>query len=307
MFFRFNFSLSCTNGHRDRYDGRHTSQKPPFVRQRRSDNTNGEFMNKTLSSSFVIALAVVGFTACAEDDKGSGAASSYCEALCDWAADCAGDALGKKEAKNRCLEAARAADSNCADAEAGDLNPAEQALQDSCIESFDDKSCDDITGSETDVASATPSSACVTSEGEAAVDAYNDGRAAAQPSGDELCDEIGTTICEQVVDCLTMGHADDVTEVGEVLQETCEATVTADMVANCKDVGLDVGYGTDTNANRIAADDCYAELGGLEDSCDIFSESAWPATCGGSVIAADELAGLAGSLVEFAAANGVDL
>jgi hypothetical protein len=264
-------------------------------------------MNKTFTSSLALAIAVVGFTACGEDEKGGDAASSYCEAMCDWAADCAGEALGKKEAKKRCLDAARAADSNCADAEGGDLNVAAQALQDKCIESYDGKSCDDITGSEEDVATATPTSECVASEGDAAIDAYNDGRAAAQASGDELCDEIGSTICAQVVDCLTLGHADDVTEVGDALQEACEATVTADMVSNCKEVGLDVGYGADTNANRVLADDCYGELSGLDDSCDIFTEDAWPASCGGSVISVEELPGLAESLVGFASEYGVEL
>ena len=263
-------------------------------------------MTKTFSSSVAIAMAIVGFTACAEDDKGGGAASSYCEAMCEWAADCAGDALGKKEAKKRCLEAARAADSNCADAENGDLNPADQVLQDKCIESYEDLSCDGISDA-TDAATSTPTTECITSEGEAAVDAYNDGRAAAQPSGDELCDEIGTTICEQVVDCLTLGYADEVTEVGDALQSACEATVTADMVSNCKEVGLDVGYLDDTNANRVLADECYEALNGLDDSCDIFTEAGWDESCGGSVVSADEIPGLVGSLVSFAEEYGVSL
>ncbi len=262
-------------------------------------------MNKTFSSSFVIALTVVGLTACAEDEKGGSGAGSYCEALCDWAADCAGDALGKKEAKKRCLEATRAADSNCADAESGDLDPVSQAAVDKCVESFDDRACDDITGDETDVATGTPPSECVTSEGSAAVDAYNDGRAAAQPTGDELCDDIGATICAHAVDCLIGDYG--VSEAEDALQEACEATVTADMVSNCKDVGLDVGYGDDINANRIAADDCSTELNGLDDSCQIFTEDAWPASCGGSVIDADDLPALAGSLVGFASDYGVSL
>ena len=261
-------------------------------------------MKKTLSSSFVIALTIVGLTACAEDEKGGGS-DSYCEAMCDWAADCAGDALGKKEAKSRCLEAARAADSKCADAESGDLDPVSQAAVDKCVDAFDGKSCDDITGSETDVATATPPGACVTSEGTAAVDAYNDGRAASQQTGDEICDDIGATICAHAIDCLIGDFG--VEEAEDVLQEACENTVTAAMVANCKEVGLDVGYGDETNPNRIAADDCSTELNGLDDSCDIFTEDAWPATCGGSVISVDDLPGLIEGLAGFAADNGVTL
>jgi len=260
-------------------------------------------MNKIFYTSLALTLSLVGLAGCAEEEKGSGAAGSYCEALCDWAADCAGDALGTNEAKSRCLDAARAADSNCADAEAGDLNPVSQAAVDSCIDAFDGKSCDDITGAEEDVATATPPAECVTSEGEAAVDAYNDGRAAAQPTGDEVCDDNGSTICAHAVECLIGSFGVDKAE--EELQDACEAAVTADLVSNCKDVGLDVGYGSATNPNRIAADDCSEGLNGLSDSCDIFTSDAYPASCGGSVIDADDLPGLASSLVDFAGDNGV--
>jgi len=72
-------------------------------------------------------------------------------------------------------------------------------------------------------------------------------------------------------------------------------------------VGLDAGYGEDTNANRLAADDCSGELNGLDDSCDIFTEDAYPATCVGSVMTADELANMLVNMADFATDNGISL
>jgi len=264
-------------------------------------------MTKTFSTSLAIAIAIVGLTACAEEEKGGGAAGSYCEALCDWAADCAGEALGKKESKKRCLEAARAADSKCADDEDG-MDIARDAIAGPCIDAFDGRDCDDLTGSEEDVATAAPPAECVTSEGSDAVDAYNEGLSASQPTGDELCEDIGTTICEHMIACFVGDHdLSAADEALDALQAACESQVTGDMVSNCKDVGLDAGYGADTNAGRVAADDCSGELSGLEDSCDIFSEDAYPATCVGSVLTAEELANVLVNAAEFATENGVSL
>ena len=70
---------------------------------------------------------------------------------------------------------------------------------------------------------------------------------------------------------------------------------------------LEVGYGTDSNPNRLAANVCSNTMNGLSDSCDVFTTTAWPPECTGSVIEASALADVATDLASFATDNGVEL
>ena len=184
------------------------------------------------------------------------------------------------------MEATRALDSNCAAAESGDLNVANSLLLEECVATVEEESCDGLTGPIDAQATATPSTLCVTSEGVAATDVYNEARASVQADGDVFCEDLGAQICSHVVDCL-VGENSEL--VSDTLQEACVSGPVAGVITSCKAVDLEVGYGTDSNPNRLAANVCSNKMNVLSDSCDVFAADAWPPECTGSVIEASFL------------------
>ncbi len=268
-------------------------------------------MNTTLRNSLIISSTIIGLVACgaAEDAKNAADGTdaltgdpqtSYCEAVCDWAVDCSGES----DSLESCLEATRAVDSNCAAAESGDLNLASGQLVEDCVATVEADNCDGLTGSIDAQGIATPSTECITSEGVAATETYNEARASVQPSGDVFCEDLGAQICSHVVDCL-VGENSEL--VSDTLQDLCVNGPIAGVITSCQAVDLEVGYGTDSNPNRLAANVCSNTMSGLEDSCDVFTADAWPPECTGSVIEATELVELATSLASFASEQGVEL
>ena len=265
-------------------------------------------MTSTLRNSLIISSVTIGMMACGAKDAiddasgdvlGSEPQTSYCEAVCDWAVGCTGD----DSALESCLEDTRAADSNCAAAESGDINPASSTLLEDCVTSVASDSCDGLNGSIDAQTTATPSTACVTSEGDAAIETYNAARVSVQPSGEEFCTDLGSTICAHAVDCLVGDF--DVEDVDNALQGLCESTAISALVSTCNDVDLEPSYGTEPNVNRMGANSCAEAVGGLSDSCAVFSEEAWPADCASVVVDASALPGLVENLVTFASDHGV--
>ena len=256
-------------------------------------------MNTTLRNSLLLLGTTVSIAAC--DALKSEPQTSYCEAVCDWAVECSGDTASLES----CLEATRAANSNCADAENGELNVADSALVEECVETVEAASCEGINGSIEDQTTATPSAECVASEGSAAVDAYNAARTSTQPDGETFCEDIGTSICSHVVDCLVGDFGID--EATDALQSACEATAVSNLVTTCKTVDMEPRYGTDPNVNRITANECSTTVAGLEDSCAVFTEAAWPAECAAVVADAEALPGAVADLISFAAEYGVEV
>ena len=268
-------------------------------------------MNTTLRNSLIISSTLIGLVACsaAEDVKNaadstdalsSDPQTSYCEAVCDWAVDCSGES----DALESCLEATRAVDANCGAAESGELNMASGQLVEDCVATVDADNCDGLTGSIDAQGTATPSTECITSEGVAATDAYNEARTSVQPSGEAFCEDLGAQICSHVVDCL-VGQNSEL--VSDTLQDLCVNGPIAGVITSCQAVDLEVGYGTDSNANRFAANVCSNTMSGLENSCDVFTTEAWPPECTGSVIEASALVELATNLATFASEQGVEL
>jgi len=259
-------------------------------------------MTSTLRNSILFSLATIGLIACgaAKDALNGDAQTSYCEAVCDWAVECSGE----EGALDACLEATRAADSNCAAAENGELNPASSTLVEDCVATVDSDSCDGLTGSIDAQGTATPSTACITSEGTSATATYDAARTAVQPSGAEFCDDLGETICSHVVDCL-VGENSEL--VSDTLQAACVDGPISGIVTSCNAVDLEVGYGTDANPNRLSANVCSNTLNGLDDSCAVFTADAWPPECVGSVVEVSELASVVEQLISLAADNGVEL
>ena len=267
-------------------------------------------MTSILRNTLMISSAVFGMMACdakdALDDAsgdvlGGDPQTSYCEAVCEWAVGCTGD----DSMLDSCLEDTRAADSNCAAAESGDINPASSTLLEDCVTSVSSDSCDGLNGSIDAQTTATPSTACVTSEGDAAIETYNAARTAVQSSGEQFCTDLGSSICANVVDCLVGDFG--VEEAEDALQEACESTAISALVTTCNDVDLEPSYGTDPNVNRMAANSCSDAVGGLSDSCAVFSADAWPADCAAVVVDASALPGLVENLVSFATEQGVDV
>ena len=256
-------------------------------------------MNTTIRHSLLLSITAASVAAC--DALKSEPQTSYCEAICDWAVECSGETASLEG----CLEATRAANSNCADAENGELNVADSALVEECVESVEGATCEGINGSEAEQTTATPSAECVASEGSAAVDAYNEARVSVQVDGETFCDDIGSSICGHVVDCLVGDFGID--EATDALQAACETTAVSNLVTTCKTVDMEPRYGTDPNVNRITANTCATTVAELNDSCDVFSADAWPAECAAVVADAEALPGAVADLVSFAAEYGVEV
>ena len=265
----------------------------------RSVTTLDEQMNTTLRHSLLFSVTAVAIAACGA--LKSEPQTSYCEAVCNWAVECSGETASL----DSCLEATRAANSNCADAENGDLNVVESSLVEDCVETVEAASCEGLTGSVDEQSTATPSAECVASEGSAAVDAYNEARTSTQADGETFCEDIGSSICGHVVDCLVGDFGID--EATEALQAACEATAVSNLVTTCKTVDMEPRYGTDPNVNRITANTCSTTVAELDNSCDVFSADAWPAECAAVVADAEALPGAVGDLISFASEYGVDV
>ena len=267
------------------------------------DPHDGTTMNTTLRNSILFSSAAIGLIACgaAKDALDGEAQTSYCEAVCDWAVSCSGEA----DSLDACLEATRAADSNCAAAENGELNPANSALVEDCVATVDTDECSGLTGSVAEQTASAPSAACITSEGTAATDTYDAARTAVQSDGGQFCDDLGASICGNVVDCLIgdlgVGEAED------ALLTACEDSAIGALITTCNGVDLDARYGTDPNVNRMAANTCADTLGGLASSCDIFGADAWPEECGAVLVDASEIPALVGNLVTFAEGYDVEV
>lgn len=259
-------------------------------------------MNAILKTLTLSSFAVIGLSGCdaAKDALSADPQTSYCEAVCDWAVECSGDT----SALDACLEATRATNDNCAAAENGELDPANSKLVEDCVATVEADSCDGLTGSVEDQGTAAPSSECIASEGPTvALDAYNEARTSQQAAGDDFCEDLGGSICANVVDCMIGDLGVD--EATDALQAACEASAVTALVSTCQDVDLEPAYGADANVNRMSANVCAQGVNGLADSCDVFSGDAWPAECAAVVVEADALPGLVGNLITFAEEYGV--
>ena len=258
-------------------------------------------MTSTLRNILIFSSATMGLTACdsIKDALEGGPQTSYCEAVCDWAVEC----TGEEGALDACLEDTRAIDSNCADAENGDLDPATVTLVNDCVDTVGADGCGGLTGSVTDQTTATPSAACVASEGTVALETYDAARSSTQSSGTDFCADLGTSICANVVDCLVGDFGID--EATDALQAACEDTAISALISTCNGVDLDPSYGTDPNVNRMMANSCADTVDGLSNSCDVFTADAWPTDCAAIVVDASALPAIVADLVSFAEGYGV--
>ena len=227
----------------------------------------------TTGTLLMVALGV----ACDGDvkDKVSDAVSdepqrSYCEALCDWSVDCAeaerGDYASSSLASD-CDAATNAADSQCAEAEAGSLGATDSLAVTECVDDVDaeatDGACDSFTGSYDDLVLGTPPATCFSlgADAQATFDAAQDSTA---ESGDDLCERFTGTFCEMAVECLIGDYElpeEAIKNVGEP-QDLCEQSMSS-ITTKCQTDELyayEDGL-TDINTARQSAREC---LGGIE-------------------------------------------
>ena len=230
--------------------------------------------------------------------------TSYCEALCDWAVECAEgeSSLSTDEMMEECLDATRATDSECANAEAGGLALDDSILLTECTNAVASMDCKGLTGSETEVGSGRPPEAmCIVGYGGidsaasldftdpasladiGAYETYNEARNAVMKTGDELCDDVSQSICDALVGCAADATGTEDTEAADLLMEQC-LTAFDGFVGECKSKGLyDQTLPLDLNVTRWMADDCVEGLAEA-DACDV---DAWPEKCLGAFTSVD--------------------
>jgi hypothetical protein len=238
------------------------------------------------------------------DDElgGGGPQTSYCEALCDWATECADgvSALSISEMQERCEIATNNADGDCTAAESGDLGPDDILILNECTSAVDSMSCSGVIGSQTDVLTGRPPEiTCMAAYGgESSVSGidwtdpstfidigtyktYNAARNAVLATGPEFCDEISTEICTSLIRC-----APDFEDSEEYTANAITACldIVNGFTGRCKTEGLyDQSLPISYNPARFFAQKCSQDLA---DSPNLCSPSEWAglANCAGAFI-----------------------
>ena len=263
------------------------------------------------NTPILAALMVSGLSGCEAIDKlkdalEGGPQTSYCEAVCDWAVTCADEdgtsSLTADEMMMECLDATRASDAACEDAENGDLSVDQSLILSECTDAVADMDCKGLTGSATEVTSGRPPELmCIAGYGGVddvsgldlsdpasladvgAYQTYNDARNAVMKTGDEICDDVANSICDALVGCVANTADMEGSDEADALMEECTG-VFGGFITSCKDKGLyDQTLPVDVNLTRWAADDCVAGFAEA-DACDV---TAWPLECAGAFVSID--------------------
>jgi len=239
---------------------------------------------------------------------------SYCEAVCDWAVQCAAAerTVDETALRDQCLESTRAADASCADAENKDLNPAESTALSECTDAVDSAAssgdCGAFTGSLDEIKAGTAPAECIASEGDAAQDTFDAAQDTTAETNDELCERLSDSFCTQIESCVLGALGIDTTsEISQDLIDAAGGTPhDACMVAvdsqtqSCKSDSLyepEAGT-TDVNTARQGARECLADFVSL--SCDDLFAGNLPATCAGAFSSKDDVTAFASALVDVA-------
>ena len=262
--------------------------------------------NNILKMSVLTGVVLVGATGCDKllEALAGGPQTSYCESLCDWAVTCsleAGDnSLTEDEMASRCEEQTNAADSECAEAEKGNLGPDEILILNECTDAVKEMECDQLSSA----AGTPPLLTCVAGYGGvkdatdldfsdpasvADVGAYatfNAARNAVLSTGAEMCDDITQQLCTSFVACSPDYDSDAADELKEDAMNSCLDSLST-FNDRCKSDGLyDQDLPIDFNPTRYAANSC---LETLESSDSICSPSSWTGVgeCGLAFVSLD--------------------
>jgi hypothetical protein len=214
--------------------------------------------------------------------------TSYCESLCDWGVTCADgySSLDAATMAERCDAATYESDTACDNADAGGLSVEESLALTECTEAVAEMDCSALTGDETAVLTGIPPVVCAAYNPDLGlIDTYNAARNAVMQTGDELCDEVVSNICSNMVECLIGDHADSLGDLGDdaetFLMDQCTDTAFGAFVTECKDSGLyDQELPLDVNPNRFLVDMCIDGFG--ESDVNACNPATWPASCAGA-------------------------
>jgi hypothetical protein len=232
------------------------------------------------------------------DNIGADVESSYCEALCDWAVACAAEEREVDEAalRQQCLDATHAADSSCAEAEAGELSETDAIAVNTCVDAIEAEQaageCGAWTGSYDELATSAMPADCA-GLGAEAQDTFEAAQQGASESNDELCTRMTHEYCLTLEECL-LGEIYD----GEIPQEVldllggtpvqlCETRLDG-ITSGCIEDNLYAPEESraDLNTARQAARECLEGL--AEMSCSDLWSGDVPKVCSAAFSSAED-------------------
>ena len=234
--------------------------------------------------------------------------TSYCEALCDWATECAAterdiDAgLGAE-----CLTATEAVDSSCATA-SSDGVAAGAGLLSTCTDAIDDEaaagSCGSFTGSYDELVLAVTPTECAT-QGLDAQTTFTAAVDAVTETNDQLCSRFTTTYCEAMDACLISELGDVPDSVwenlgGSAVQLCQESAGISSFTDSCTSEQLYQPEESlsDLNTARQGARECLRGFDTV--SCEELLSGDIPQTCAAAFTSTDQALGFASGLLGVA-------
>ena len=240
-------------------------------------------------------------------------ATSYCEAVCDYAVSChESDRTIDGDARMAdCIAATEATDDGCAKASSGEMSLANAKLLAPCVEAVEAAAsageCDPWTGRYDDIVSATPPKDCVT-QGADAASTWSAARNATQETNDELCDRFANDYCSKAAGCIEDQIGAPIPDsvsaaMGGTPMELCLQRLDPVYTADCKANSLyqpTEKITDEPNAPREFSRDCLKDFSAM--SCDAMftNPSAMDPTCAGAFADNDQLVEVAGAMVTLA-------
>ena len=132
---------------------------------------------------------------------------STCQAYCEWAVACHGEAreLDADATLEKCLADTKAVNEQCEVMETDGINKLSSDFYKSCTDAIDAKrmsnECAPFTGDAVAINSSVAPSECAVVAGDD-IDVFNTARLATAESNDELCDRMSVTLCKRSTSCL---------------------------------------------------------------------------------------------------------
>jgi len=232
---------------------------------------------------------------------------SYCDAVCDWATQCAQNERPiDADLDTQCKADTNAVDPSCAIASAGELSLTQSTLLTSCTDAITtaQNNCDSFTGSIDDIKMGTPPTECIT-QGDGVQETYDEARRSTAETNDQLCDRFTLTFCEQVDSCLVsqLGDIPDTVweDLGGTAVELCQTSVGVDTFSgSCSNDSLYILESdfTEVNVARQGARECLRDFSSL--TCDGLLSGQVPAECAASFTSTKQALAFAEGLVSVA-------